>query len=52
MTLTETMPPEVAAVRQQFEGRRTTQMHKEPLPTFQCKPLAKGLELSSEPERS
>ena len=32
MTLTETLPPEVAAVRQQFEAWRATQTQKGPLP--------------------
>jgi hypothetical protein len=30
--MTETFPPEVAAVRQQFEAWRATQTHKGPLP--------------------
>jgi hypothetical protein len=32
MTLTETLPPEVAAVRQQFEDWRATQTQRGPLP--------------------
>jgi hypothetical protein len=32
MTLTETLPPEVAAVRQQFEDWRATQTPRGPLP--------------------